>query len=116
MQFDYGYTEDDKLGKPYDIHLLKRLYWFAKPYKWMFLSAVVFILLITSIELAVPYLTKIAIDRHIVPQYRTDENSKSVQQRFGEWGTENALLSHSILESADPSVKSDNRKTRKACL
>jgi ATP-binding cassette, subfamily B, multidrug efflux pump len=67
MRFDYGY-EEEKLGKQYDLNLLKKLYLFAKPYRLLFFSSALLVILITLIDLSIPYVTKIAIDRYIVPR------------------------------------------------
>ncbi len=69
MLHDFGYFEEDQLGKPYDIKLLKRLETFVRPYKSLLFLSVVLITLITLMDLAIPYVTKIAIDRYIVPSY-----------------------------------------------
>jgi len=66
MRWDYGYMEEGKLGKPYNVRLLKRLLSFASPYKKIMILALVLSVVITLFDLAVPYLTKIAIDRYIV--------------------------------------------------
>jgi ATP-binding cassette, subfamily B, multidrug efflux pump len=58
--------EEGKLGKPYNVRLLKRLLSFASPYKKIMILALVLSVVITLFDLAVPYLTKIAIDRYIV--------------------------------------------------
>ena len=68
MQPDYGYFEEKKLGKPYDVGLLKRLYPFTRPYRLLLFGSIGLVLLITVLDLALPYVTKIAIDRYIVPQ------------------------------------------------
>jgi ATP-binding cassette subfamily B protein len=67
MRTDYGYFEEKKLGKPYDLKLLKRLYPFFRSYRMWLLGSVLLVVLITFLELAIPYVTKIAIDRFIVP-------------------------------------------------
>ena len=67
MHIDYGHFEEKHLGKPYDVKLLKRLYPYTKPYKLLLLSSIVLIVLITLLDLSLPYVTKIAIDRYIVP-------------------------------------------------
>ncbi|MBU0544907.1 MAG: ABC transporter ATP-binding protein/permease [Proteobacteria bacterium] len=67
MRFDYGY-EEEKLGKQYDLNLLKKLYLFGKPYSLLFFSSIVLVILITLLDLSIPYVTKIAIDRYIVPR------------------------------------------------
>ncbi len=68
MQPDYGYFEETKLGKAYDAKLLKRLYPFTRPYRISLFASIGLVLLITVLELALPYVTKIAIDQFIVPQ------------------------------------------------
>jgi len=67
MKSDYGYFEETKLGKPYDLKLLKRIYPFTGPYRLLLFGSIGLVLLITVLDLALPYITKIAIDRYIVP-------------------------------------------------
>jgi ATP-binding cassette, subfamily B, multidrug efflux pump len=74
MHIDYGYFEEKQLGKPYDVKLLGRLYPYTKPYKLLLLSSIVLIVLITLLDLSLPYVTKIAIDRYIVPGQRVKEH------------------------------------------
>jgi len=68
MKPDFGYVEEKKLGKPYDLKLLKRLYPFTRPYRLLLLGSIALVLIITVLDLALPYVTKVAIDRYIVPQ------------------------------------------------
>lgn len=65
--------EEKKLGKPYDIRILKQLYPFIIPYKNILLCSCALVILITFIDLSVPYITKIAIDRYIVPENPTPD-------------------------------------------
>jgi ATP-binding cassette, subfamily B, multidrug efflux pump len=67
MRFDYGYSEEDHLGKPYDMALLRRLSPFLHPYRRLLAGSVILVIMITLLDLALPYFTKLAIDRHIVP-------------------------------------------------
>ena len=67
MKPDYGYFEETRLGKTYDLRLLKRIYPFARPYRLLLFGSIGLVLLITLLDLALPYVTKIAIDRYIVP-------------------------------------------------
>jgi ATP-binding cassette subfamily B protein len=67
MQHDHGYFEESKLGKTYDVKLLKRLYPFTRPYRLLLFGSIALVLLITGLDLALPYVTKVAIDRFIVP-------------------------------------------------
>lgn len=78
MRPDYGYFEETKLGKTYDVRLLKRLHPFIRPYRLLLTASVGLVLMITFLDLALPYVTKIAIDRYIVPRTATaTENKKS---------------------------------------
>ena len=67
MQHDHGYFEESKLGKTYDIKLLKRLYPFTRPYRLLLFGSIGLVLLIAGLDLALPYFTKVAIDHYIVP-------------------------------------------------
>ncbi len=67
MRFDYGYSEEDHLGKPYDMALLMRLRPFLRPYRLLLAGSMMLVVIITLLDLALPYFTKWAIDRHIVP-------------------------------------------------
>ena len=85
MQSDYGYFEETKLGKPYDLRLLKRIYPFTRPYRLLLFGSIGLVLLITALDLALPYVTKIAIDRYIVPltaseSLTTDRGEKSSER------------------------------------
>lgn len=73
MRFDYGY-EEEKLGRNYDLNLLKRLFMFGKPYRLLFFWTVLLVISITLLDLSLPYITKIAIDRYIVPRAVPHEN------------------------------------------
>ena len=68
MRTDFGYFEEKQLGKPYDVKLLRRLLPFTKPYKRLLIYSILLVILITLLDLSLPYVTKIAIDRYIVPQ------------------------------------------------
>jgi len=70
MHGNYGYFEEDKLGKPYDWPLWRRLAGYAKPYLKVIGFSALFILLITGFDLTLPYLLKVGIDRYIVPSAR----------------------------------------------
>ncbi len=74
MHIDYGHFEEKQLGKPYDVKLLGRLYPYTKPYKLLMLSSIVLIVLLTLLDLSLPYVTKIAIDRYIVPGQKIKEH------------------------------------------
>lgn len=66
---EYGYMEEGQLGKAYNFKLLKRLARYAVPYKKTILVALVLTVLMTLLDLALPYLSKIAIDRYILASW-----------------------------------------------
>ena len=78
MHPDFGYFEETKLGKPYDIKLLRRLYPFTRPYRHLLFWSIGLVLLITVLDLALPYVTKVAIDRYIVPQTNLSKDQNNI--------------------------------------
>jgi ATP-binding cassette subfamily B protein len=60
-----GFQEDEVLAKSYDSKLLRRLLTYLAPYKGAVAVAFLLIVVNAGLDLAGPYLTKIAIDRHI---------------------------------------------------
>ncbi len=82
MRRDYGYFEEDQLGKPYDLRLLKRLFPHVRPYRFFFLLSIGLVTVITVLDLALPYLTKVAIDRYIVHDIVDGKPGVEQQQRF----------------------------------
>ncbi|MFB3886664.1 MAG: ABC transporter ATP-binding protein [Thermodesulfobacteriota bacterium] len=70
MPTDFGYMEEDKLGKPYDLRLMARLGGFIRPYWVLMAFSLLFVLIMAGLDLLVPYLTKEAIDQYIVPSAR----------------------------------------------
>ena len=72
--------EEGKLGRAYDLNLLKRLWPFARPYLRIIIAALVVSLGITMFSLATPYVSKLAIDRYIIATwYRAQANSPEQQ-------------------------------------
>lgn len=59
--------EEEKLGAAYDSALMRRLLTYVKPYKKLFAICLGLLGIITACELALPYITKIAIDQYIRP-------------------------------------------------
>ncbi len=68
MQHDMGYFEEGQLDKRRDLGLLRRLLPFIAPYRRMLAASMGLVVLLTVLDLTLPYLTKIAIDRYIVPR------------------------------------------------
>jgi ATP-binding cassette subfamily B protein len=60
-----GFQEDDPISRSYDTRLLLRLLGYLRPYRTAVAVSFVLILLMAGLDLVGPYLTKIAIDRHI---------------------------------------------------
>lgn len=67
MRHDMGNFEEERLGKSYDLALIRQILPYIKPYAMVFLAVIVMLALLTLLELAIPYITKEAIDRYIVP-------------------------------------------------
>jgi ATP-binding cassette subfamily B multidrug efflux pump len=85
MYADFGYMEEGKLGKPYDLKLMARLGGFLRPYWRLMALSLLFIMIIAGLDLLIPYLTKEAIDRYIVVAAREvilEEDGSPEQQRF----------------------------------
>lgn len=59
-------NEDEILGKAYDSKLMKRLLSYIKPYKKYVIFAILLNTLVAALGPIRPYLTKLAIDEHIV--------------------------------------------------
>ncbi len=74
--------EEKKLGKTHDFSLLRKLYPYVKPYRVLFSYTFILIIFITCLELVVPYITKVAIDRYIVPETSIQMPEDTRQQRY----------------------------------
>ncbi|MBN1459324.1 MAG: ABC transporter ATP-binding protein [Armatimonadetes bacterium] len=73
------YHDEDILGKAYDARLMKRLAKFVRPYARFVTLSVLMLVAVTCFELAVPYLTRTALDDYIVSSYRLVTVSKDVE-------------------------------------
>ena len=95
MQHDLGYFEEGQLDKAYDLRLLKRMLPFLAPYRLWLVLSVGIVVTLTLMDLALPYLTKTAIDRYIVPAdgIAADSAAGSGENRF------------LALNTADPAVR-----------
>jgi ATP-binding cassette subfamily B protein len=60
-----SFQEDDVLSKSYDSRLLLRLLGYLRPYQGAVAASFLLIVVMAGLDLAGPYLTKIAIDRYI---------------------------------------------------
>jgi ATP-binding cassette subfamily B multidrug efflux pump len=116
MYGEYGYMEEGKLGKAYDHRLLRRLAPYTFPYKKLVISALLLTLMITLFDLALPYLTKIAIDRYILSSWyraditKLDETTKrELLKNLGNKLERSAdgsqgFISHEMIKKIDPAL------------
>ncbi len=70
MYPDFGYMEEGQLGKPYDLKLMARLWVFLRPHWLLMAVSLLFVLIMAALDLFIPYLTKEAIDRYVIPSAR----------------------------------------------
>lgn len=98
MRTDFGYFEEKQLGKAYNVKFIRRLYPFARPFNVYLFWSVILVMLITLLDLSIPYLTKVAIDRYIVPQIAAN----------GDGASKHKTLSKSALQVdiTDPEIAS----------
>jgi ATP-binding cassette subfamily B protein len=82
MRTDYGYFEEDQLGKPYDRRLLKRLFPHVRPYRFLVFLSIGLVTLITALDLALPYLTKVTIDNYIVQTVEDEASQAGKEKRW----------------------------------
>ncbi len=98
MRSDYGYSEEDHLGKPYDLALLKRLWPFLRAYHRLLAGSILLVVVITLLDLALPYFTKVVIDGHIVPAPATVGESASASDG-------RLLERYLVLDADDPEIQ-----------
>ncbi len=63
---DFGYIEGERLGRPYDFGILKRLFPYLWPWRNQWFLGLILSFGLTLLDLVPPYLTKQAIDLHIL--------------------------------------------------
>lgn len=64
-------NEEAKKGKKtYDLKILKWLYSYTGPYRTFMYLALVFMIITAALELTVPYIAKVAVDKYIYPSWR----------------------------------------------
>ncbi len=59
--------EEEVLGKAYDGRLMRRLLSYMRPYRRVVSASLVFLFLTSLLQIAGPLLTKLAVDRYLVP-------------------------------------------------
>jgi ATP-binding cassette subfamily B multidrug efflux pump len=60
-----SFHEEEVLGKAYDARLMRRLLGYLRPHKWYVVGALLALIGDAVVQLAPPYLVKVAIDRYI---------------------------------------------------
>jgi ATP-binding cassette subfamily B protein len=60
-----SFHEEEVLGKAYDARLMRRLLGYLRPHKWYVAGALAALIGDAAVQLAPPYLVKVAIDRYI---------------------------------------------------
>ena len=61
----HGFHDEKDLGRMYDIKYLRRLWWYAVPYRKYLLVVIVLLLLMACIDLAQPMMVSYAMDGSI---------------------------------------------------
>ena len=107
MHVDFGYYEEGKLGKPYDIKLLKRIYQYIRPYRTWFVLSIFLALMTAAVDLSFPYIIKEAIDRYIVRAYYPVHIDK------GQYGMSKEIVGKPLDSTRVPTVKMMDRKLLK---
>ena len=93
MMGEYGYAEEGKLGKPYNLKLMKRLAHFARPYTKKVVAGLLLSILVALFDLCVPYLTKIVIDRYILVSWYEISGRMASDSAYG------SLMDKSVVPS-----------------
>lgn len=66
----HDHHDEETLGKPYDARLVRRLLTYVRPYLKLVLLAVFILIFVAGFELALPFITRAAIDDYIVATAR----------------------------------------------
>ena len=59
---------ENEIEKSFDGNIMKRLLSYAKPQAMLLFLSIILMLLVTALDLGIPYITKIAIDDYISPK------------------------------------------------
>jgi len=100
----YDHHDEETLGKPYDARLVRRLLTYVRPYARLVVLAVVLLVAVTCFELAIPYLTRSALDDYIVATWRlvVDDGSEAARGFVSEHAAD--LLPVDGSQAAAPAV------------
>ncbi|WP_051327360.1 ABC transporter ATP-binding protein [Desulfatibacillum aliphaticivorans] len=103
--------EEGKLGKAYDLNLLKRLWPYGKPYLRIIFIALIVSVGITIFTLATPYVSKMAIDRYIIASWYKvqagDVEQQAIVKKYAAFfqpgaRDEERFISHTNTRKLDP--------------
>jgi len=64
------FSDDEVLGKIYDRRLVRRLLAYVRPHRRLVFWAMFFMVITASVELVIPYITKLGIDRYLARLYQ----------------------------------------------
>ena len=94
----YDHHDEETLGKPYDARLVRRLLTYVRPYLKLVLLAVFILVFVAGFELALPFITRAAIDDYIVATARVVE----VGARPGQFARDFVREHRADLIAVDP--------------
>ncbi len=86
-----SFFEEDKTGKIYDSTIMKWLMRYVRPYRKIVFMNIFLLLLITGMNLALPFIYKIGIDRYVSPTGKEVLQAEKVPSEFR----------NKIIESSD---------------
>ena len=108
-------SEDNVIGRAYDTQLVRRLLRYATPHYKLFLVGTAFLVCAAGLELVVPYVFKVGIDRYMARlnciHTASPEVCNDVQQRlegtsgFVRLGSNQVLIAVNELDRATPATR-----------
>jgi len=111
------FASDYMEGKAFDRDLIKRLLVYVKPHYKLIIVAMFFMTISTGLELLIPYLTKVGIDRYLAQLYLVYEGPIDIQsslqedaERAGDYrilDESSLLIRKSALEKLEPDRRSE---------
>jgi ABC-type multidrug transport system fused ATPase/permease subunit len=109
------FSEDEVLGKIYDRRLVRRLLGYVKPHRRLVFWAMFFMVITASVELVIPYITKLGIDRYLAKLYQVYTASPEDCAELVALGTadgdfipvspESVLVRKAALDRLDPAYR-----------
>jgi ATP-binding cassette subfamily B protein/subfamily B ATP-binding cassette protein MsbA len=83
-KFSSAFEEEKDSGKMIDSKLMKRLFKYLSPYKVYFIISFFILIIVAFFAIAIPYITKYAIDEYINPSLKilTVENHPELKEHF----------------------------------